>query len=232
MDPRKLTRHRQPSLVERSGNGKPIAGQPASGAPAVVTFVRSDGTSSRKELFCSHSARAPEWVITAGHRVRYDNWDVTFRVGGLDRRHGKVVRRVENGTVFAPGADVALVRVPRLDVGPIGVGTSGSVKVGRSVRSYGWGPPARRRRTRPRASRTYDLLVGTGDFCAQRGTGLPAGGDPGGPATAFDKAGREVFVGVLSASGRTDVASFGDATRLRLWIRRVIRSGSHQAQEA
>ncbi|MEW2515847.1 trypsin-like serine protease [Streptomyces sp. NPDC046870] len=200
--------------------------------------VYTDGEPS-----CTGTVVAPEWVITAGHCVRYDNWDVTFRVGSLDQRHGKVVRRVENGTVFAPGADVALVRVPRLDVEPLAVGTGDSVKVGRGVRSYGWGatcaPPRDEtscqsnvlkqaqvtivRHTDPRC----DLLVGTGDFCVQRGTGLPAGGDSGGPATAFDKAGREVLVGVLSASDRTEVASFGDVTRLRSWIKWVVRTGGH-----
>lgn len=201
--------------------------------------VYTDGEPS-----CTGTVVAPEWVITAGHCVRYDNWDVTFRVGSLDQRYGKVVRRVENGTVFAPGADVALVRVPRLDVRPVAVGTSGSVKVGRSVRSYGWGatcaPPRSEgsclsnvlkqaqvtimKHTDPRC----DLLVGTGDFCARRGTGLPAGGDSGGPATALDEAGREVLVGVLSASDRTEVVSFGDVTRLRSWIKWVVRTGGHR----
>lgn len=200
--------------------------------------VYTDGEPS-----CTGAVVAPEWVITAGHCVRYDNWDVTFRVGSLDQRHGKVVHRVENGTVFAPGADVALVRVPRLTVEPIEPGTAADVKVGRGVRSYGWGatcaPPRdetscqsdvlRQARVRivSHADRRCDLLVGTGDFCAQRGTGLPAGGDSGGPATAFDRAGHEVLVGVLSASDRREVASFGDATRLRLWIKWVIRTGGH-----
>jgi secreted trypsin-like serine protease len=200
--------------------------------------VYTDGEPS-----CTGTVVAPEWVITAGHCVRYDNWDVTFRVGSLDQRHGTVVHRVENATVFAPAADVALVRVPRLKVQPIELGTGDSVKVGRGVRSYGWGatcaPPKSEASCQsnvlkqaqvsivPHSDARCDLLVGTGDFCAQRGTGLPAGGDSGGPATAFDKAGHEVLVGVLSASDRTDVASFGNVPRLRLWIKWVLRTGGH-----
>jgi secreted trypsin-like serine protease len=200
--------------------------------------VYTDGEPS-----CTGTVIAPEWVITAGHCVRYDNWDVTFRVGSLDQRHGTVVRRVENATVFAPRADVALVRVPRLNVEPIKLGSNASVKVGRSVRAYGWGatcaPPKNEASCQSNvlkqaqlkivahSDRRCDLLAGTEDFCVQRGSGLPAGGDSGGPATAFDEAGHEVLVGVLSASDRTDAASFGDVTRLRLWIKSVLRTGNH-----
>ncbi|MGW5690896.1 S1 family peptidase [Streptomyces asiaticus] len=195
--------------------------------------VYTDGEPS-----CTGTVIAPEWVITAGHCVRYDNWHVTFHVGSLDQRHGTVVSRIKNATVFAPEADVALVRVPRLKVDPIKLGSGESVEVGRSLRSYGWGatcaPPKNEASCQSNvlkqaqvkivvsSDKRCDLLAGAGDFCVQRGSGLPAGGDSGGPATASDKAGREVLVGVLSASDRTSVASFGDVTRLRSWINRVI----------
>ncbi|WP_225826389.1 S1 family peptidase [Streptomyces naphthomycinicus] len=202
--------------------------------------VYTDGEPS-----CTGTVVAPEWVITAGHCVRYDNWDVTFRVGSLDQRHGTVVHRVKNATVFAPTADVALVRVPRLKAEPIRLGGAGSVKTGRTVRSYGWGatcaPPKSEASCQSNvlkqaqvkivasSDKRCDLLAGTGDFCVQRGSGLPAGGDSGGPATAFDKAGHEVLVGVLAASDRTAVAAFGDVTRLRAWIDGVIHAGSRGA---
>ncbi|MFG3015841.1 S1 family peptidase [Streptomyces cinerochromogenes] len=201
--------------------------------------VYTDGEPS-----CTGTVIDPRWVITAGHCVRYDNWDVTFRVGSLDQRRGKVVHRVPNATFFAPGADVALVRVPRVNVEPIKLGRGDRVKVGRGVRSYGWGatcaPPKNEASCQsnvlkqaqvkivPHSDPRCDLLAGDGDFCVQRGSGLPAGGDSGGPATAFDQAGHEVLVGVLSASDRTDVASFGDVTSLRVWITGVIRAWGHK----
>jgi secreted trypsin-like serine protease len=196
--------------------------------------VYADGDPS-----CTGTVVAPQWIITASHCVRYDNWHITFRVGSLDQRHGTVVHRIENATVFTAKADVALVKVPRLKAEPIKLGRSGDVKVGRTVRAYGWGatcsPPKSEASCQSdvlkqatmkvvaHSDQRCELMVGVDDFCAQRGDGLPAGGDSGGPATARNRAGQEVLVGVLSGSDRESVASFADVTRLRSWIVSVTR---------
>jgi len=183
---------------------------------------------------CTGAVVAPQWVITAAHCVRFDNTDIRLRVGHLDQRLGREIKRIPGRTYFTPAADVALVKIPRVKVQPLPIATT-AVRAGAVMTVQGWGATCepdesscqsdllRQATVRviDHADPRCDLLAGTADYCAEKKSGLPVGGDSGAPAiTRTSK--KTVLTGVFTASDRDRTVAIADAAQLRGWITQTI----------
>ncbi|MEU8819277.1 trypsin-like serine protease [Actinoplanes sp. NPDC048796] len=209
-----------------------VGGKLATSAPWAVR-VYEDG-----QPICTGAVVAPRWIITAGHCVRFDNSDISFRVGRLDQRRGQVVKRIPGHTVFAPNADVALVEIPPVKVTPIPLPakTATPAKRGTLLTVQGWGATCEPNesscqsnllrqatvRVIAHTDKRCDLLAGTADYCAEKRSGLPVGGDSGAPALTYTKKGRAVLAGVFTASDREAVVAVADITKARAWVAKTI----------
>ncbi|MEV4343745.1 trypsin-like serine protease [Actinoplanes sp. NPDC049596] len=183
---------------------------------------------------CTGAVVAPQWVITAAHCVRFDNTDIRLRVGNLDQRLGREVKRIPDQTYFTPDADVALVRIPRVKAEPLPI-AGASAPVGTVMTVQGWGATCepdesscQSNRLREATVRVIDhadprcdLLAGANDYCADKKSGLPVGGDSGAPAFVRT-CGKAVITGVFTASDRQSTVAVADAARLRSWIEQTI----------
>ncbi|MFD0019839.1 S1 family peptidase [Streptomyces sp. NPDC058382] len=192
---------------------------------------------------CTGTAVTRQWIISASHCF-YEQAEpvadkrISFRVGSLDMRKGTTVRPVPGKRVGSARADMMLIKVPPMKVRPARPATTG-VRAGQVVRQYGWGATCagdenscqsavlRRsdlRVVRPGASRCEGFAVPGGpDFCMERVSGIPAGGDSGGPVMSIAPQGEEVLLGVFAASDRERVAGAGEISGQLDWIHSVIR---------
>ncbi|MFG2723369.1 S1 family peptidase [Streptomyces sp. NPDC048416] len=214
-----------------------IGGKTSTYAPWAVRIL-VDGTPT-----CTGTAVAPRWVISASHCFFEQGEPVadrriTIRVGSLDERKGTTVRPVPGGRVGAADADMMLVEVPPMKVRPAPLATDGAHR-GRAVRQYGWGATctgdesacqspvlkeAELRVVRPDDTRCAGYTApGGSDFCMEKVSGIPAGGDSGGPVMSIAPPGAETLVGVFDGSDREAIAEAGEVSQQLAWIRSVIR---------
>jgi len=173
---------------------------------------------------CSATIIAPSYILTAKHCVT-SSGTYTFRIGSLDQAAGGVVA---TGVAITrhPTADIAIVRLaaPVLAVySPLG--TPLNVLPGQLARVYGWGatctdqPEINCQSRFLKVATVQVLTTSCADFtggvavCAQRVTGITAGGDSGGPMFA---GGRQV--GVASTSDRATTTAYTNITVYRPWI--------------
>ncbi|MCX5384465.1 trypsin-like serine protease [Streptomyces sp. NBC_00083] len=192
---------------------------------------------------CTGTAVAPRWVISASHCFFEQGMPVAdrrieLRFGSLDERRGTVVRPVAGGRVGATDADMMLIKVAPMKVRTAPLATDGALP-GRTVRQYGWGATcagdenacqspvlkeAELRVVRPDDARCEGYTApGGSDFCMEKVSGIPAGGDSGGPVMSIAPHGAETLVGVFDGSDREEIAEAGEVSRQRAWIRSVIR---------
>ncbi|MEU6958381.1 S1 family peptidase [Streptomyces chrestomyceticus] len=191
---------------------------------------------------CTGTAVAPQWILTASHCF-YEQAQpvadkrISFRVGNLDMRKGTTVRPLPGKRVGST-ADMMLVKVPKMNVPTARLATAG-VRVGQTVRQYGWGatctddenacqsPVLKQsdlRVVRPDDRRCKGYTAPGGpDFCMEKVTGIPAGGDSGGPVMSIGAQGTETLLGVFNGSDRETVAQAGEVSQQLAWIRSVIR---------
>ncbi|MEU7185791.1 trypsin-like serine protease [Streptomyces sp. NPDC045369] len=191
---------------------------------------------------CTGTAVAPQWILTASHCF-YEQAQpvadkrISFRVGNLDMRKGTTVRPLPGKRVGST-ADMMLVKVPKMNIPTARLATTG-VRVGQTVRQYGWGAtctddenacqsPALKqsdlRIVRPDDRRCKGYTAPGGpDFCMEKVTGIPAGGDSGGPVMSIGAQGSETLLGVFNGSDRETVAQAGEVSQQLAWIRSVIR---------
>jgi secreted trypsin-like serine protease len=176
---------------------------------------------------CSATIIAPSYILTARHCVESPG-TYTFRIGSLDQTSGGSVRT--GGAITRhPTADLAIVRLffPVLTTySPLGTPTD--VAAGQSVRVYGWGATCTDKPEIQCQSRFLKVATvqvaslncrdpyGGLAVCAQRVTGITAGGDSGGPMFA---SGRQV--GVASTSDRLTNTAYTNLTQYRSWIRSI-----------
>ncbi|WP_030907084.1 S1 family peptidase [Streptomyces sp. NRRL F-5126] len=191
---------------------------------------------------CTGTAIARRWIISASHCFfeqgrRISVKRVSFRVGSLDMRKGATVRPVSGGLVGSAHADMMLVEVPPMRVRTARLATSG-VHPGEAVRQYGWGATctgdenacqspvlkqSRLRVVRPDDPRCEGFTApGGSDFCMAKVSGIPAGGDSGGPVMTTAPRGKERLVGVFDGSDRDKTAEAGEVSGQLAWIRSVI----------
>lgn len=194
---------------------------------------------------CTGTAVSPEWIISASHCF-YDKPDapvkdsrITFRVGSLDVRSGRPVHPVHGSRVENPdGADAMLIKVPKMHI-PAAKLSKVAVKPGQRVRVFGWGATCTGDENKCQSNwlKQADLRVmpaknkrcfgfGTADgadFCSIRLSGVPAGGDSGGPIMTSAPPGAEKLVGVFSDSDRTKMVGASAISHQLGWIRSVIK---------
>jgi secreted trypsin-like serine protease len=205
---------------EPGGGATPmiIGGGNASNAPwAARLFV--DGRQT-----CTATIIAPTYILTARHCVSSAG-TYSFRIGSLDQTSGGTVA---TGVAITrhPSADLAVVRLgTSVSATYSPLGTTSDVAVNQTVQVYGWGatctgqPEINCQARYLKVANVRVTSVNCSDYtggiavCAQRGNGITAGGDSGGPMFA---SGRQV--GVASTSDRATRTAYTNVTRYRSWI--------------
>ncbi|MEV5594952.1 trypsin-like serine protease [Streptomyces sp. NPDC052496] len=192
---------------------------------------------------CTGTAVTPQWILTASHCF-YEQAEpvadrrISFRIGNLDMRKGTTVRPLPGKRVGSAQSDMMLVKVPTMKIPTARLATAG-VRVGQTVRQYGWGATCtddenacqspvlkqsdlRVVRQDDRRCKGYTAPGGP-DFCMEKVTGIPAGGDSGGPVMSIGPRGTETLLGVFNGSDRETVAQAGEVSQQLAWIRSVTR---------
>lgn len=195
---------------------------------------------------CTGTAVTQQWIISASHCF-FEQGEavadkrISFRVGSLDVRKGRTVRPVRGARVGSAQADMMLVEVPPMKVRTVRLATAG-VHPGQRVRQYGWGatcaddenacqsPVLKQsdlRVVRPDDPRCEGHTApGGSDFCMEKVSGIPAGGDSGGPVTSIAPHGTETLLGVFDGSDREETAEAGEIAQQLAWIRSVTGAAS------
>ncbi|MFC6880778.1 MULTISPECIES: S1 family peptidase [Actinomadura] len=192
---------------------------------------------------CTGTAVTRQWIISASHCF-YEQAQpiadkrISFRVGNLDMRKGTTVRPVRGRRVGSARADMMLIKVPPMKVRTARLATA-RVQRGQVVRQYGWGATCTRdenacqspvlkqsdlRVVRPNDPRCKGYTTpGGSDFCMEKVSGIPAGGDSGGPVMSISPRGTETLLGVFDGSDRAKIAEAGEIAQQLTWIRSVTR---------
>jgi hypothetical protein len=193
--------------------------------------------------WCTGTAISPEWVISASHcffdlpDAPFADSRLTFRVGSLDQRKGRLVHVVAGSRRGNPQADITMIKVQPMGI-PVAKLPTGPVRVGQAVRQYGWGATCTTdenscqsdvlrqsvlRVASPADPRCDGFISPDGtDFCMEKISGVPAGGDSGGPVMTAAAPGTEVLVGVLDGSDRESVANAGQVSAQLAWIHTIL----------
>lgn len=216
------------SFAEPANDQRPmiIDGGYAEDAPwAARLFV--DGQEN-----CSATIIAPKFILTAEHCVA-GGGTYTFRIGSLDQSQGGEEATGVNITTHE-SADMAIVELDRevpATYSPLG--NADAVAVGQTVQVFGWGATCT---DRPEIECQSQMLkVANVDVfatdcqdyrggiavCANRGDGITAGGDSGGPMFSTAPDGSYVQVGVASTSDRATETAYTNLTQYRDWISSV-----------
>ncbi|GHE78850.1 trypsin [Streptomyces longispororuber] len=189
------------------------------------------------EPACTGTAVSRQWILTASHCFYQQakpvaDKRISFRVGHLDMRKGTTVRPIRGKRAESARADMMLVKVAPMNVPTARLSTVG-VRRGQLVRQYGWGATCTTDESTCQSNvqvvRTTDpvcsghLVPGGTDFCMKKVSGIPAGGDSGGPVMTVGPRGTETLIGVFNGSDREQSAEAGEVSQQLSWIRSVIR---------
>ncbi|MDT8913200.1 trypsin-like serine protease [Amycolatopsis sp. PS_44_ISF1] len=190
---------------------------------------------------CTGTAISREWIISASHCFFEQAQDIAdsrieFHVGRLDQRRGTVVHPVAGSRRGSPVADMMLIKVPPMaGVTPAKLPATGPVRPGRAVRQYGWGATCTgdenscqsdvlkqsSLKVLPADDPRCDGFGGGTDFCMISVSGVPAGGDSGGPVMGTGAA-ADTLIGVFDTSDRERIAGAGEVSGQLGWIRETI----------
>ncbi|MEV7467608.1 trypsin-like serine protease [Streptomyces kronopolitis] len=192
---------------------------------------------------CTGTAVTDRWIISASHCF-YEQAQpvadkrISFRVGNLDMRKGTTVRPLPGKRAGSAPADMMLIKVQPMNIRTAPLATTG-VHLGQVVRQYGWGATCTGDENSCQSSvlKQSDLRVvrpddprcagftapGGPDFCMEKVSGIPAGGDSGGPVMSIGPHGTEALLGVFNGSDRETTAQAGEVSQQLAWIRSVTR---------
>ncbi|MFF3543859.1 S1 family peptidase [Streptomyces platensis] len=195
------------------------------------------------EPACTGTAVTQQWIISASHCF-YEQAQpvadkrISFRVGSLDMRKGTTVHPLPGRRVGSAHADMMLIKVAPMKIRTAPLATAG-VHPGQVVRQYGWGATCTEdentcqspvlkqsdlRVVRPDDPRCKGYTAPGGpDFCMEKVSGIPAGGDSGGPVMSIAPRGAETLLGVFNGSDREKAAEAGEISQQLAWIRSVTR---------
>lgn len=214
-----------------------IGGSKSTYGPWAVRML-IDGKST-----CTGTAVTDRWIISASHcfyeqALPVADKRISFRVGNLDMRKGTTVRPLPGKRVGSAHADMMLIKVQPMHIRTAPLATTG-VHLGQVVRQYGWGatctgdentcqsPVLKQsdlRVVRPDDPRCAGFTAPGGpDFCMEKVSGIPAGGDSGGPVMSIGPHGTETLLGVFNGSDRETTAQAGEVSQQLAWIRSVTR---------
>ncbi|MFJ9417996.1 S1 family peptidase [Streptomyces sp. NPDC101227] len=228
-----------------------VAGSVMSSAPASAVIGGSKSTYGPWAVrmlvdgkpACTGTAVTHQWILSASHcffeqAQPIADKRISFRVGSLDMRKGTTVHPVPGKRVGSAHADMMLIKVPPMKVHTARLATGG-VRLGQAVRQYGWGatctgdentcqsPVLKQsdlRVVRPDDPRCEGYTApGGSDFCMEKVSGIPAGGDSGGPVMSIAPRGTEILLGVFDGSDREQIAEAGEISQQLTWIRTVTR---------
>ncbi|MER0478298.1 trypsin-like serine protease [Streptomyces sp. Edi2] len=192
---------------------------------------------------CTGTAVTHEWIISASHcffeqAQPIADRRISFRAGNLDMRKGTTVHPVPGRRVGSAHADMMLIKVPPMNIRTAPLATA-PVHPGQAVRQYGWGatctgdentcqsPVLKQsdlRVVRPDDPRCEGYTApGGSDFCMEKVSGIPAGGDSGGPVMSIAPPGTETLLGVFDGSDREHIAEAGEISQQLAWIHSVTR---------
>lgn len=192
---------------------------------------------------CTGTAVTRQWIISASHcffeqAQPVADKRISFRVGNLDMRKGTTVRPLPGRRAGSAHADMMLIKVPPMKVRTARLATA-HVHPGLILRQYGWGATctgdentcqspvlkqSELRVVRPDDPRCYGHTApGATDFCMEKVSGIPAGGDSGGPVMSIAPRGTETLLGVFDGSDREKIAEAGEIRQQLAWIRSVTR---------
>lgn len=195
------------------------------------------------EPVCTGTAVTQQWIISASHcfyeqALPVADKRISFRVGSLDMRKGTTVHPLPGRRVGSAHADMMLIKVAPMKIRTAPLATAG-VHPGQVVRQYGWGATCTEdentcqspvlkqsdlRVVRPDDARCKGYTAPGGpDFCMEKVSGIPAGGDSGGPVMSIAPRGTETLLGVFNGSDREQVAQAGEISQQLAWIRSVTR---------
>ncbi len=226
------------ALVAPAAQAAPAPSTATSPEPMIIDGRYAESTHGAARLFqngrqaCSATIIAERWILTAQHCVEGAENALSFHIGSLDQTQGETARGVQ--VEVHPRADLALVKIDQAvqtEYAPLG--SSGDVRVGETVQTFGWGATCTDRpeiECQSRRLKVADVTVtdtrcsdyrGGTAVCARRGDGIPAGGDSGGPMFAEAADGEYVQVGVASTSDRSSRTAYTNVTQYRDWISSV-----------
>ncbi|MCB5908903.1 S1 family peptidase [Streptomyces pinistramenti] len=192
---------------------------------------------------CTGTAVTRQWIISASHCFFEQGQPVadkriSFRVGNLDMRKGATVHPVPGRRAGSAHADMMLIKVPPMKVRTARLATA-PVQPGQAVRQYGWGATCTgdENTCQSPVLKQSDLRVvrpddprcdghtapGGSDFCMEKVSGIPAGGDSGGPVMSIAPHGTETLLGVFDGSDREKTAEAGEISQQLAWIHSVTR---------
>ncbi|MFJ6787469.1 S1 family peptidase [Streptomyces angustmyceticus] len=192
---------------------------------------------------CTGTAVTREWILSASHcffeqAQPIADKRISFRIGNLDMRKGTTVRPVPGRRAGSAHADMMLIKVPPMNIRTAPLATA-PVHPGQVVRQYGWGatctsdentcqsPVLKQsdlRVVRPDDPRCEGYTApGGSDFCMEKVSGIPAGGDSGGPVMSIAPQGTETLLGVFDGSDREHIAQAGEISQQLAWIRSITR---------
>ena len=202
--------------------------------PRIIDGGNADALHGAARMFaggqelCSATIIAPDWILTARHCTEgAGSEQISFHVGSLDQTQGTAVNAV--AVHDSPDADISLVQIDQsLSTEFAPLGTSSDVAVGDTAQVYGWGATCTDRpeiECQSPVLKVANVNVVSTDcpdgaaglsVCANRGDGITAGGDSGGPMYANGKQ-----VGVASTSDRATYTAYINVTLYRDWIASV-----------
>ncbi|MFE2374385.1 S1 family peptidase [Streptomyces sp. NPDC059398] len=223
-------------LVSAAPASAVIGGSVSTYAPWAVRMV-VDGKQE-----CTGTAVSSQWIISASHcffeqAQPVADSRISFRVGNLDERKGATVHPVRGSRVGSAKADMMLIKVQPMKVRAAKLATV-AARPGQLVQQYGWGATCTGdenkcqspvvKQSKLRVLRSDDphcegfAVPGGTDFCAQKVSGIPAGGDSGGPVMTIGPRGSEKLIGVFFGSDRAKYAGAAEVSQQLKWIRSVI----------
>ncbi|MDO4761669.1 MAG: trypsin-like serine protease [Corynebacterium sp.] len=179
--------------------------------------------------YCTGTAIAPHWVITANHCMKHVTKPIAVHRSLERKKRNEHPRYWGKWYFHHPEADLTLVYLDKpFEHGPFAPLGAGKVAPSTPAEVYGWGAGTGQRLGYTTAQVVIDGWGSIGYrsralFVTYDNNGYAGGGDSGGPLFVDNK-----LVGVLSSGNRT-VSDFDEINGKLDWVKKTMAEGPHQA---